>query len=98
MTDKDQATPEGTDTNTEYKPEYKTLTDHRGRVIGVQWVNAADAPKIHGARHIETEPFAWALPGIGFNYTFEQSRENPWKPDAGAIPLYRAAPPQQGEK
>lgn len=30
----------------EYKPEYKTITDHNGRVTGVQWVNAADAPVV----------------------------------------------------
>jgi len=33
----------------DYKPEYKTLTDHRGRVTGVQWVNAADAPAVGSA-------------------------------------------------
>jgi hypothetical protein len=35
------------------KPEYKTITDHNGRVIGVQWINAADAPPVGTLKYKE---------------------------------------------
>lgn len=49
----------------EYKPEYKTLIDHNGRIIGVRWENIEDRPPVGAASQVSpamarpSKPPAW---------------------------------------